>query len=67
MTTWPEGRTTFGPWLGERRDALRVQVADLARAIGIGPSDLCAVETGQRELGIGLQRKAVEYLLKRAS
>jgi hypothetical protein len=65
LSRHPKGRK-FGPWLGEQRNALRVQGAELAQAIGIGPSDLYAVEIGQRELGVGLQRKAVAYLRERA-
>jgi hypothetical protein len=66
LSGYPKGKG-FGPWLGAQRNALRVQVAELAKAIGIGASDLYAIETGQRELGIGLKRKAVEYLRERAS
>jgi hypothetical protein len=66
LSNLPKGKG-FGPWLGQQCNALKVPVFGLATAIGIQPADLHAVETGQNELGIGLQRKAVVYLWERAS
>jgi hypothetical protein len=68
LSRWPKGRTTFGRWLGKTRNALRIEADDLAAALDITAADLHAIETGQRELGIGgMQTRAVAYLRDRAS
>ena len=60
----------FLPWCHagriRRREEPNVQIAELARAIGISPADLFAIEEGRREMGPAMQRKAVAYLQDRA-
>jgi len=65
LDRWPTGKKKFGAWLAARRHELGIQVRDIADAIGIRADALFAIETGHTELGIGMQRKAVEYLKER--
>jgi hypothetical protein len=61
MSNWPGGRK-FGPWLGETRNKLGVQVHELADAVGIAAADLFDIELGAVQLSPGMRKKYVAAL-----
>jgi hypothetical protein len=67
LDRWPSGQKRFGPWLAERRNEMRIQMRDLADAIGIRASDLLDVETGRTHLTRRNQERAVAYLRERSA
>ena len=65
--TPPTSQKRFGPWLGQRRNDLGVQMRELADALGIRVSDLYDIETGSVQLAVTARRRAVEFLKERAA
>jgi DNA-binding MarR family transcriptional regulator len=61
FSRFPGGRK-FGPWLAGARNRLRVQVRELADAIGISATDLFDLEIGYTEVASATQRKYIAAL-----